>query len=277
MMTLRYDDVAEVLNMLRERKIKMRRGLNMALMMVVGGLVSAFPAWSAPDETLEISGGTTPWSQAIAPRLLELKAMGIELRFRAIGTGRGVLALVDGKVPVATVGDTLEDSVAAAVKAARAENREIVVPGNLVYTKIGADEQVVIVNKGNPVTELSKAQLKSIATGKIANWKEVGGPDLPIKVVVTEPSLAPGQFFRKSVMDGEAYVQDAIEVRSPREVITVVSRHPGGFGAAADVHMKEAPGNARIVKAPAIMRPLGLVTLGPPAGVAKKVADLLKK
>jgi len=240
-------------------------------------LGAAFPAWSAPDETLDVSGGTTPWSQAIAPRLLELKTLGIELRFRAIGTGRGVLAVIDGKVPVAAVGDTLEDSVAAAVKAARAENRELVVPGNLTYTKIGADEQVVVVNKSNPVTELSKGQLKAIATGKIANWKEVGGPDLPIKVVVTEPSLAPGQFFRKSVMDGEPYVQDAIEVRSPREVITVVSRHPGGFGAAADVHMKEAPGNAKTVRAPAIMRPLGLITQGPPAGVAKKVADLLRK
>jgi phosphate transport system substrate-binding protein len=276
-LTSRYEGVAVVLRVLRERKIKMRRGMSVALMMAIGGLLAAFPAWSAPDETLEISGGTTPWSQAIAPRLLELKSMGVELRFRAIGTGRGVLALIDGKVPVAAVGDTLEDSVAAAVKAARAENREIVVPGNLAYTKIGADEQVVIVNKSNPVTELSKAQLKAIATGKIVNWKAVGGPDLPIKVVVTEPSLAPGQFFRKSVMDGEAYVQDAIEVRSPREVITLVSRHPGGFGAAADVHMKEAPGDARVVKAPAIMRPLGLVTLGPPAGVAKKVADLLRK
>jgi hypothetical protein len=41
--------------------------------------------------------------------------------------------------------------------------------------------------------------------------------------------------------------------------------------------MKDAPGEARIVKAPAIQRPLGLITLGPPAGTAKKVADLLKK
>lgn len=282
----RYASGEGVLSVLRRGKFKMGRGMNVALRRAAAiaatiaatvALGAAFPAWSAPDETLDVSGGTTPWSQAIAPRLLELKTLGIELRFRAIGTGRGVLAVIDGKVPVAAVGDTLEDSVAAAVKAARAENRELVVPGNLTYTKIGADEQVVVVNKSNPVTELSKGQLKAIATGKIANWKEVGGPDLPIKVVVTEPSLAPGQFFRKSVMDGEPYVQDAIEVRSPREVITVVSRHPGGFGAAADVHMKEAPGNAKTVRAPAIMRPLGLITQGPPAGVAKKVADLLRK
>ena len=271
-----HDDRAGFSTAFRERNPKMRRGTLFALGMAVGLQCAPFPAWSA-DETLEISGGTTPWSQAIAPRLLELKTMGIELRFRAIGTGRGVLSLIDGKVPVAAVGDTLEDSVAAALKAAKAENREISVPVNLAYTRIGADEQVVIVHKSNPVRELSKAQLKAIATGKVANWKDVGGPDLPIKVVVTEPSLAPGQFFRKTVMDGENYVPDAIEVRSPREVITLVSRHPGGIGAAADVHMKEAPGDALVVKAPAIMRPLGLITVGPPAGVAKRVTDLLKK
>lgn len=247
----------------------------------VGGAICLFLAscavWSAPEEVLEISGGTTPWTQSIAPRLMDLKTAGVELRFRGIGTGRGVLALIDGKVSVAAVGDTLEESVTAAIKAAKAENREISVPNNLTYTRIGADEQVIVVNKSNPVAELSKAQLKDIATGKIANWKGVGGPDLPIKVVVTEPSLAPGQFFKKSVMDGEDYAQGAVEVRSPREVITTVSRYPGGFGAAADVHMKEAPGDAKVVKSPAIMRPLGLITIGPPSGVAKKVADLLKK
>lgn len=255
----------------------MRRNKVVALMVVVGILWTSFTAWPAADATLEIAGGTTPWSQAIAPRLLEFKAMGIELRFRGIGTGRGVLALIEGKTPVAAVGDTLEDAVSAAVKAARAENRVIAIPPNLTYIRIGADEQVVIVHRANPVSELSKTQLKDIATGRISNWKLIGGPDLPIKVVVTEPSLAPGQFFRKTVMDGEDYVQDAIEVRSPREVITLVSRHPGAIGAAADVHMKEAPGDARIVKAPAIMRPLGLITVGQPDGVARKVADLLKK
>jgi len=176
---------------------------------------------------------------------------------------------------MATVGDTLEDSVGAAKKAAKAENREITVPGNLVYTKIGADELVVIVHKSNSVAELSKAQLKDIATGKIANWKDVGGPDLPIKVVVTEPSLAPGQFFKKTMMDGADYVQGTVEVHSPKEVITWVSRTPGGFGAAANPHMKQNPGDAKVVKAPSIVRPMGLITIGQPTGAAKKVADLL--
>jgi len=241
----------------------------------VGILFASLLSCSAWAETLEISGGTTPWADKIEPRLVDFKAAGIDIKFNGVGTGRGTLALIDGKVPMATVGDTLEDSVGAAKKAAKQEGREITVPGNLVYTKIGTDEQVVIVHKSNTVTALTKAQLKDIGTGKITNWKEVGGSDLPIKVVVTEPSLAPGQFFKKTVMDGVDYVQGATEVRSPKEVITWVSRTPGGFGAAADVHMKQNPGDAKTVKTPVIMRPMGLVTVGQPSGAAKKVADLL--
>lgn len=248
---------------------------NSVIAVLLAALASTGAAWA---ETLEISGGTTPIKEVLEPKAGDLKlSTGVELKFSGVGTGRGVLALIEGKVSVATVGDTLTDSVSAAQKAAKAEGKEIKVPGNLVFTEIGADELVVIVHKSNPVGELSKGQLKDIATGKIANWKEVGGPDLPIKVVTTEPSLAPGQFFRKTMMDGAEYAKGATEVRSPKEVITWVSRNPGGFGAAADVFMKAAPGDAKVVKAPAIVRPLGLVTIGQPSGAAQKAVDFYRK
>ena len=243
----------------------------------VGVLLLSVASWSAQAEMLEISGGTVPWADAIEPRLADIKAKGVEIKFNGVGTGRGVLALIDGKVGVASAGDTLEDSVKAAKKAAKAENREITVPGNLVFTSIGTDEQRVIVHKSNPVSELSKAQIKDIATGKIANWKEVGGPDLPIKVVTTEPSLAPGQFFQRVMMDGAEYVGSKAEVRSPKEVITWVSRNPGAIGPAAEAHMKAAPGDAKAIKHPPLARPLGLMTVGQPTGAAKIVADLLKQ
>jgi len=253
----------------------MRPTLSIAALALIA---ASFYAPGAHAETLEMAGGTTPQKEVIEPKAAELKAAtGVDIKFSGVGTGRGLLALIDGKVPVAAVGDTLADSVGAAQKAAKAEGREIKVPANLVFTEIGSDELVVIVHKSNPVASLSKAQLKGIATGKIANWSEVGGPDLPIKVVVTEPSLAPGQFFKKAMMDGADYVQGASEVRSPKEVITWVSRNPGGFGAAADVFMQASPGDSKVVKAPLMLRPMGLVTIGQPTGVAKKVVDFYRK
>lgn len=231
------------------------------------------PLWA---ETLEITGGTVPYADAIEPRLAEIKALGIDIKFTGVGTGRGMLALIDGKASVASCGDTLADGINSAKKAAAKENRTINPPGNLVYTRIGTDEMTVVVHKTNTVNALSKAQLKDLASGKITNWKDVGGPDLAVKVIVTEPSLAPGQFFQNVIMDGAPYTKDATEVRSPKEVITWVSRTPGGFGAAPEPFMKKDPGDTKRVKAPPLMRPLGIVTVGEPTGAAKKVADLLR-
>lgn len=244
-----------------------------SLAIIFAALVSQ-AAWA---ETLEISGGTTPYKASIEPKLDAIKQAGVEVKFSGVGTGNGMLALIEGKVPVAAVGDVLQESVEAAKDAAKSQNKEIKIPGNLVFHPIGKDEMQVIVHKSNPVTALSKAQLKDIATGKITNWKDVGGPDLAIKFIVTKPGLAPGLFFQKVIMDGAEYVKGASEVQSPKEVITWVSRASGGIGGAASVHMAVEPGDSKAIKAPALSRPLGLVTVGEPTGAAKKVVDILKK
>lgn len=68
------------------------------------------------------------------------------------------------------------------------------------YLIAGYDAIVIFVNKSNRVTALSAAAVKGIFTGKIRNWKEVGGADAPI-VVVTEvkggkepPSMSSGSW-----------------------------------------------------------------------------------
>ena len=43
-------------------------------------------------------------------------------------------------------------------------------------------EIVFIVHANNPVTKLTLQQLSDIHTGKITNWKQLGGKDLPITV-----------------------------------------------------------------------------------------------
>ena len=53
----------------------------------------------------------------------------------------------------------------------------------LELTPIGREAFVFLVNKNNPVDNLSIQQLKDIFTGKITNWKDVGGANRPINVV----------------------------------------------------------------------------------------------
>lgn len=53
----------------------------------------------------------------------------------------------------------------------------------LELTPIGREAFVFLVNSKNPVNNLSMEQLKGIYTGKITNWKDVGGVNRPINVV----------------------------------------------------------------------------------------------
>jgi phosphate transport system substrate-binding protein len=233
---------------------------------------------TAGAETVNMAGGTVPYKAAVAPRLKALKdATGIDIKFSGVGTGNGVVELIEGKVPIAAVGDLMAPAIEAGKKAAKNQGKTLSIPNNLKYYPIGFDEMQIIVHKSNPVTALSKQQLKDIGTGKITNWKEVGGPDLPIKLIVTKPGLAPGLFFQKVIMDGAPYVKGYTPVRSPKEVITWVSRSRGGIGAAATVHMDVNPGDSKAIKAPPLSRPLGIMTVGEPQGAVKKVVDFLKK
>lgn len=240
-------------------------------------LALGFPHPAEAEEVLEIAGGTTPQKDVLEPRAADLlKATGVQIKVAGVGTGNGMVALWEGGVKVAAVGDTLAASIEAGRKAAKAAGKEVKVPDNLVFHEIGRDELIIVVHKSNPVTTLTKAQLKDLATGKISNWKEVGGPDLAVKVVTTKPGLVPGQVFQKVIMDSAPYVAGAVEAQSPRDVISWVSRTPGAFGMAADVHFKASPGDSKAVKAPAMARPLALVTIGQPSGLVKKAVDFYR-
>jgi phosphate transport system substrate-binding protein len=61
-------------------------------------------------------------------------------------------------------------------------------PADLHKTAIAKDEVVLIVNKSNPVNNLSLAQVQKIYCGEYTNWKDVGGPDLKIVVINRETS-----------------------------------------------------------------------------------------
>jgi phosphate transport system substrate-binding protein len=52
------------------------------------------------------------------------------------------------------------------------------------------DALVVIVHQDNPVDDISMAQLKALYDGKITNWKELGGPDRPISLMVRKGKIS---------------------------------------------------------------------------------------
>lgn len=248
--------------------------LALTLATAVAGLI-AMPAFAAE---LTISGSTTVQKRIVEPGAAKLKEVtGIDAKFQGVGTGKGMMALADGKVTVAAASETLAEAIDSAKKQAADAGATFTPPANLKFHELAKDSIVVIVNKDNPVTSLSKDQLKAINTGKVKNWKEVGGPDMPVKVVTSHAGSATRNVFAKQMMDGADYVGDAVEVRTTREEINEVSKDKGAIGAVSEGFFAQNKGSAKSVKAPTISRPLGLITKGDASPEVQKLVEFFTK
>ena len=93
----------------------------------------------------------------------------------------------------------------------------------------------VYVNAANPLGELSMDQLKLIFTGKITNWKELGGPDAKIIVYSRENSSGTYVFFKEHVLKNADYTSRAQSMPGTAAVVNAVAKekHGIGYGGAA--------------------------------------------
>jgi len=229
--------------------------------MLAWGLPLALLCQAVPARADEIvvSGDTTVLNLVVNPhRAAVEQATGHHLRVNANATGRGLVDLVEGRSAMAMCAEPLDMAVTAAEAAGR-----VIDPGSLVLHEIRHDEIVFVVHPDNRVRRLTWAQLKDIHTGKVSNWKVLGGADRPIHVYADALTGGTRAMVQKIVLQGASYgarVQAQINVRRVGEV---VGADPDGIGALGRGFVEL--GRNRIVQAPRIDQPLGFVTLGAPS------------
>lgn len=234
-------------------------------------LISLGPGTAPAGETVRLHGSTTVQKRIMEPGKEALeKATGITLALVGNGTGSGLEDLVKGKCDAGMASEELVDAVSSMKAASGTE-----APADLKPHVITSDVIKVILNKDNPVTKLSKEQLKELHTGKIANWKEVGGKDLAVIVVTSHAGSATKKVFQKTIMDGAPYVTGAIEVETTRKEIENVEAFPEGIGAVSTgfINLPEYKGKVKVAETQEISRPLMLITKGEPSANVKKVLD----
>ena len=95
---------------------------------------------------------------------------------------------------------------------------------------IAHDGIAVIVNEDNPVDNLSVDQLRDIYAGKITNWREVGGDDLPIQIINRDEASGTREAFRTIVMGKTPFDRSAAVLSGTGQVRDVVSRSRGAIG-----------------------------------------------
>jgi phosphate transport system substrate-binding protein len=101
--------------------------------------------------------------------------------------------------------------------------------------KVCLDGLSVYVHARNPVTQLTLQQLEGIFTGRLRNWRQLGGEDAPITVYSRENSSGTYEFFKERVLKGKDYLASAQTMPGTAAVVQAVGKdaHGIGYGGAA--------------------------------------------
>jgi phosphate transport system substrate-binding protein len=100
---------------------------------------------------------------------------------------------------------------------------------------VALDGLSVYVNPENPLKELTIDQVGAIFTGKIKNWKDVGGPDAPITVYSRENSSGTYEFFKEHILKGADFAASAQTMPGTAAIVQAVVKDKSaiGYGGAA--------------------------------------------
>lgn len=142
---------------------------------------------------------------------------------------------------------------------------------------IAYDVLAIAVHPSNPVEGLTREQLRRLFAGEIREWAEVGGLAGPVHVISREWGSGSREAFEELV--GPAHVRAAV-LNTNGFILRVVRQAPSAVGylslsvaRAGDVKLLRVDGRLPGEPGYPLVRPLSLVTLGPPAGEARAFLD----
>lgn len=242
--------------------------------MVLGLAANAFAT-----EKIIIKGSTTVFpiiQKAAEAYMAEHPNVAIEIS--GGGSGNGIKALVDGNLDICMASRTIKDKE---VKALKNKGHEA------ITHVIALDAIIPVVNKANPVNDLSIEQLRAIYQGKIRNWKEVGGKDEPIVVISRDTSSGTYESWQHFVMDKNRVFPAALLQASSGAVLQAISNNPRaiayeGIGYVKDtikpLAVNGVVGNAQTANDGSfpLTRDLFVYTADQPQGAVKGFLDFIK-
>lgn len=195
------------------------RKINAAVVLLVGGLLAA-PAHAG---TITMKGSDT--MVILAQKWAEVymqKNPGTRIQVTGGGSGTGFAALQNKSTDLCNASRKIRArEIEACIKAFGKRPTEY---------KVALDGLSVYVNAENPVSELTLEQLEQIFTGKIKNWKDVGGHDAPIVIYSRENSSGTYEFFKEHVLKGKDFAASAQTMPGTAAVLQAIAKDKNGIG-----------------------------------------------
>jgi phosphate transport system substrate-binding protein len=138
------------------------------------------------------------------------------------GSGTGISALINGTTDICNASRKM--------KAAEREKLKQRFSSLGVEVPSARDGLAVYLNDGSPVSELTLDQVKDIYTGKLTNWKDVGGPDAKIVLYGRENNSGTYVYFRDNVLKGADFAPGMQSLPGTAAVVNAVSKDKLGIG-----------------------------------------------
>ncbi len=178
-------------------------------------IFAATAQYASAERNVIIDGSTTvgPIAKAFAEFYKESHP-DVNITISESGSGNGVKSLINKSCDIANLSRFMKDS----------EFKSCVANSVLPVAHVVAfDGLAVVVNPKNKVQSLSMEQLAAIYTGKITNWKELGGDDAKIIVVSRDTNSGTYETFNELVLKKSKVVKDAEYVGSNGQARTRVN------------------------------------------------------
>jgi len=162
------------------------------------------------------------WAEAYA-----LHNPAVRLSVTGGGSGTGITALINGTADIANASREMKAEEYEAARERGFNPHEIVV---------ARDAIAIIVHKDNPIDRLTIGQLSDIYSGKIDNWRDVGGEDRPIVRLSRETNSGTHVFFLEEVVrrgdrkDKTLLTPDTLLLPSSEGITSEVVQNPNAIG-----------------------------------------------
>lgn len=204
------------------------------LLMVSGLLSSCAPQpvdaqaqTATANRTIENKGSDTLVNLALAwaETYMHLKPE-VRISVTGGGSGTGIAAMLNGTVDIANASREIKPEEIQAAKEKGLAPQQITVANDAI---------AVLVNPANPVQKLTLQQISDIYTGKITNWREIGGAERPIVLLSRESNSGTYSYFLENVIrlgkkSNLLFSPDTLLMPSSEGISVEVSQNPHAIG-----------------------------------------------
>jgi ABC-type phosphate transport system substrate-binding protein len=224
---------------------------------------------SASAETLVVQGSTTFYQRMMEPYQADIEAKaGHKLKVITNKSSLGLFALFERRADLAMISSSLDSEITAL------KNSNPTLPFDQLRTfSISRTRIAFAVHPSNSIRAATLATLQRILRGEINNWQQLGGVDIPIRIVVVRGGGGVTTVVESALLKGKPIAAPGvIQVQNGAQVPQVVAQEPGALGVAqlALVQQHKLP---ELVTDSAVVQELNLITLGEPTPAMQAVID----